>query len=935
MKIKTVFITAVLVIGAGAATSYYVKRSQETHAKKVEVIAVPSVNSAEYSMMDSGTISGTIVSKDTQVVTLDTSHELVDVYVQQGDRVKKGDKLLEYDMLGDELKAEMEELTKLGLELSLEGMKKDLEILKSGRMPESMGGGDGGDDSSDASSDEDDEDDGIDFSGGDDDDDDVDPGLDANGRSVNASVQWRGGGAVAAADTLAEEFTDWDSVGEASADSETSWTRESLTKALMEKGLLAQPVGDEEEQTTPQEGQFLDDSIVDLLLSGAVDDDVIDAILNGDIDPAALEVLLNGEESDSPEETALSLQELFDSISQQESGTTPDAIPAADGDEPADGLFAAEDEEAENPAVIQDGLFNENADSEAAAPALIATAEEGSVGLISEEEETDPAATDVPDGEDEAPSTWEELPDYSDYGESDYDPGAIVADPDNPDSPIYDIADNDIPLDVEDETDDTATYDIIEAINVFLSDVNDITIAVDGGWDVIPDQIEAINAAIELFCNSFAEAEQRETTDLYGEHVVVTSYVVSEEVREQVGDATATVLQEAYDRLSAYHFIHTMLTLNPENLSGADVDMEWLTENEGALKAAVLELAALPESMWIYNPDTGEYQFSNLYSSLNDLVFSGDSMLGFLKKAVSVSNNNSVMEERTDIPPVVTSKGKFYNLGQPTDTGDEEGDEGYGFTAEELAEAIKEQEKNIKETELQIREAELGIQEYKKILDGKIVYATMDGIVKSAGSSGSESSSAFITITGKEGLYVRGTVNELALDTVKVGDTITGTSYETGSSFTAEIVEISEYPDDSANSYYGGYGEENTNSSYYPFLAYIEDAEGLEVDTYVDLSLSENGFTDSGDPEISNGLCLEEFFIRKDNSGRSYCYVLGKDGLLEKRYLEIGANIWGYITIKSGLTPDDYIAFPYGKGVEEGAQTVKVESLSAVDGEEF
>ena len=125
------------------------------------------------------------------------------------------------------------------------------------------------------------------------------------------------------------------------------------------------------------------------------------------------------------------------------------------------------------------------------------------------------------------------------------------------------------------------------------------------------------------------------------------------------------------------------------------------------------------------------------------------------------------------------------------------------------------------------------------------------------------------------------------------------------------------------------------NSSYYPFLAYIEDAEGLEVDSYVDLSLSENGFTDSGDPEMSNGLCLEEFFIRKDNSGRSYCYVLGKDGLLEKRYLEIGANIWGYITIKSGLTPDDYIAFPYGKGVEEGAQTVKVESLSAVDGEEF
>ena len=150
------------------------------------------------------------------------------------------------------------------------------------------------------------------------------------------------------------------------------------------------------------------------------------------------------------------------------------------------------------------------------------------------------------------------------------------------------------------------------------------------------------------------------------------------------------------------------------------------------------------------------------------------------------------------------------------------------MTAEELAEAIRDQEKNIKETELQIREAELGIQEYKKVLDGKIVYATMDGIVKNAGTKDHATGNSFITITGKEGLYVKGTINELSLGTVKVGDTITGTSYETGSSFTAEIVEISDYPDTSTNSYYG-YGDENTNSSYYPFLAYIQDAEGLEV----------------------------------------------------------------------------------------------------------
>ena len=84
---------------------------------------------------------------------------------------------------------------------------------------------------------------------------------------------------------------------------------------------------------------------------------------------------------------------------------------------------------------------------------------------------------------------------------------------------------------------------------------------------------------------------------------------------------------------------------------------------------------------------------------------------------------------------------------------------------------------------------------------------------------------------------------------------------------------------------------------------------------------------------LSGGLTLDEYMIRTDSSGRSFCYVRGKDGLLEKRYLEVGANNWGVITIKSGLAQNDYIAFPYGKGVEEGAKTVEVDYLTAVDGE--
>jgi hypothetical protein len=63
-------------------------------------------------------------------------------------------------------------------------------------------------------------------------------------------------------------------------------------------------------------------------------------------------------------------------------------------------------------------------------------------------------------------------------------------------------------------------------------------------------------------------------------------------------------------------------------------------------------------------------------------------------------------------------------------------------------------------------------------------------------------------------------------------------------------------------------------------------------------------------------------FIRSEN-GKSYVYV-ESDGKLEKRYVSTGMNLWGsYTEITSGLSMDDYVAFPYGTEVKEGAKTVE------------
>lgn len=979
MKIKAIIITACLVAGAGAATSFFVRRSNEANVKVVEVVSVPSVNSASYGMGDSETVSGTIISRDTQVVPLDTSHELVDVYVQQGDRVKKGDKLLEYDMLGDELKEEMQELTKLGLELSLEGMKKDLEIMKSGRMPESLAGSDDSDFSADDSDDEDDEDDSSDSGS-------TAVNTDSSGRSTGR-VQKQGSGAVGAADTKAAM--------PAARLSARAIPRTDYVGAMDFLGMSSD--GD-------LPGLDLQDELVDdedyrsylcLLAAGGaleklgiylVDGKVVDRNGREYDDEAVQDIITYLAQHQIIDGTGLGVNELniTELIGNDEEGALlqPDAI-AADGSGAGNSDSIFEDDGDEN-TDTQDAIVNgttlfmgENT------PALVGGSPEplpgeetpaltaGTAGnLIEGDDEETPAlvtgAEEAPseDGNDQngggtVGSAEEIIPDGDSSGEivNDGDDTQLPEDGANPDAgtgtqptsdengdntdpeapvpgdaiPVADELETNFEGDVFVDDDSEIITTTIEDVNGFLSSVNAITQAVDSGWGAISGQMSAINSAMDTFRNNFGEASEFQKVDLFGETITVTAYNVSSATRSQVGDATASVMQTAYDRLCAYHFINTMMTLNPGNAASSSLDANWAVNNETALRAAVTEYASLPDSLFVYNPSTQSFEFSSQYGAMNNKIFSGESMVEFLRGAVLSLNTNYVMEEPTDTAPVISTEGKLLqdNLGDSDDGSDD-----FGYSAQELAEAIKEQEKNIKETELQIREAELGIQEYKKILDGRVVYATMDGIVKSAGSTDSSSgSNAFITITGKEGLYVKGTINELALETVKVGDVITGTSYETGNTFTAEIVEISEYPSDSNSSMYYGYGDENTNSSYYPFYAYIENADGLEVDSYVDLSLSNTNPQGLMDDESGGSLSLEEYFIRKDGNGRSYCFVRGKDGLLEKRYLETGANNWGIVTIKSGLSPDDYIAFPYGDGVEEGALTEKVESLKAVDGD--
>ncbi|MCI6784215.1 MAG: efflux RND transporter periplasmic adaptor subunit [Lachnospiraceae bacterium] len=241
-----------------------------------------------------------------------------------------------------------------------------------------------------------------------------------------------------------------------------------------------------------------------------------------------------------------------------------------------------------------------------------------------------------------------------------------------------------------------------------------------------------------------------------------------------------------------------------------------------------------------------------------------------------------------------------------------------GYTADELAKEIADKEKELTKLDLDKRKAELALKQMENQSEDGMVYAEFNGTIKKVGDPDNlpNDGSAFLTLSGSDGLYVKGTLNELALEQVKVGQSVTATSWSTGMMFDATITEINDYPED-ANGYYGS---GNPNASYYGYTAYIEDSTGLSNGDNLSLSINLGGDEDSSDK-----IYLDKAYVRKED-GKSYVMKDDGTGHLVKQYVKTGKTIYGYaVEIKSGITMDDYLAFPYGKTAKEGVKTDKGE----------
>lgn len=234
-------------------------------------------------------------------------------------------------------------------------------------------------------------------------------------------------------------------------------------------------------------------------------------------------------------------------------------------------------------------------------------------------------------------------------------------------------------------------------------------------------------------------------------------------------------------------------------------------------------------------------------------------------------------------------------------------------TPEDKQRLINDKIGEIHEANVALQIATIDLKKLKAEVQDGAVYSELDGTVKAVRDANEAytENTAVVEVSGGGGYYVTGSVSELELDTVKVGQTVSISSWMTGASCEGEVVEIGTDPTTE-----NGWSNGNNNVSWYPLKIFVSDDAELQEGDYVNI-------TYQADMGSGSSLWLESMFIRTENS-KSYVLVRGENGTLEQRWVQTGRDLWGsYTEIRGGLTVDEFVAFPYGQNVAPGVKTTE------------
>lgn len=230
---------------------------------------------------------------------------------------------------------------------------------------------------------------------------------------------------------------------------------------------------------------------------------------------------------------------------------------------------------------------------------------------------------------------------------------------------------------------------------------------------------------------------------------------------------------------------------------------------------------------------------------------------------------------------------------------------------------------NIQQSKYNMESKQLEIEKYQKQIEDSSVVSKVDGVVKTINEKQVDSNGntvPFMTVLETGDYRIKGSVDEQNVWTLSEGQTVIIRSRVDDTTWSGSISKIdTENPESGNNNsmYVSSSSDSSSQSaSKYPFYVQLDSADGLILGQHVYVEL------DEGQDEPKEGIWLYSSYLVMDD-GDPYVWADNGKGKLEKRVVELGEydeNLDEY-QIVSGLTEDDYIAYPM-PGLYEGVTIV-------------
>lgn len=305
-------------------------------------------------------------------------------------------------------------------------------------------------------------------------------------------------------------------------------------------------------------------------------------------------------------------------------------------------------------------------------------------------------------------------------------------------------------------------------------------------------------------------------------------------------------------------------------------------------------------------------KIDKVHVKVGDVVEKGQTLISYDTSDLKLQLEQANLEKESILNDIASEETQIKLLTEQMNAASEEEKFTYSTQIQNIKNAISQKNYDLQSKQLEI-------DKIKKQINHSTVESEVSGTVKTINERGIDelgNSVPFMSILQSGDYRVKGSVDEQNVWSIAEGQSVILRSrVDENQIWAGTISKIdTENVEQNTNDIYGE--GEVMMASKYPFYIELESSDGLILGQHVYIEL------DEGQIEKKEGIWLYSFYIVQDENG-AYVWAANAKNRLEKRVIELGeydADMDQYQII-SGLTEDDYIAWPMD-GLYEGVATV-------------